>query len=250
MFSKKTRSKSIRKVSNDSGLSSSLLAGDTLQMSHIQYQPKSFFGNDDEETKSESTATVGEEETFESVGFGWDLVIIIPIPQQEEIGKLERSHEHDEVVHRLNISSDSPLSDHHGASCWRIANLSLQFHPAESTDLQSASLSSSPPDTGRSAWFVFRVPSLLPPWPLTLFLSEYILQYDPDELQNLIETGVQKENGEHLIKPTHIKHDPTITTLSPFEYIFDTYSEGLLLIPTSLHLTCQRPPPSSRKERT
>jgi hypothetical protein len=105
MFSRKPKSKSIRKVSNDSGLSSGLLAGDALQMSQMQYQPKSFFGNDDEETKSESTATVAEEETFESVGYGWDLVIIIPIPQQDEIGKLERSHEHDEVMWRLGALS-------------------------------------------------------------------------------------------------------------------------------------------------
>lgn len=100
MFSRKGRRKSSlgRAVSNDSGLSSSLLAGDALQMAATHHQPKSFFNNDEEETKSESTATVAEEETFESVGYGWDLVIIIPIPQQDEIGKFERSHEHDEVV--------------------------------------------------------------------------------------------------------------------------------------------------------
>lgn len=57
-------------------------------------------------------------------------------------------------------------------------------------------------------------------------LTEYIMQYDPDELQNLIETGVQKENGEPLIKPTYIKHDPNITTLTPYEYIYDVYSAG------------------------
>jgi hypothetical protein len=56
------------------------------------------------------------------------------------------------------------------------------------------------------------------------------MQYDPDELQNLVETGVQKENGEYLIKKTFIKHDPAITALSPFEYIYDVYSEGTLSI--------------------
>lgn len=66
-------------------------------MAPTQHQPKSFFNNDEEETKSESTATMAEEETFESVGYGWDFVLIIPVPQQDEIGKLDRSHEHDEV---------------------------------------------------------------------------------------------------------------------------------------------------------
>jgi hypothetical protein len=113
MFSRKAKRKSsLRNVSADGGLSASLLAGDALQMAPTHHQPKSFFNNDEEEeTKSESTATVAEEETFESVGYGWDLVIIIPIPQQEEIGKLERSHEHDEVsiAHFfLLLSSESP----------------------------------------------------------------------------------------------------------------------------------------------
>lgn len=98
MFSRKGRRKSsLRNVSNDGSLSASLLAGDALQMAPTQQQPKSFFNNDDDDTKSESTATVGEEETFESVGYGWDLILVIPVPQQEEIGQIERSHEHDEV---------------------------------------------------------------------------------------------------------------------------------------------------------
>ena len=102
MFSRKPKKKSIpSRVSNDSGLTSSLLAGDSLQMSERTAQtpqPKSFFHNDEEDdAKSESTATVNEEETFESVGYGWDFVLIIPIPQAEEIGKFDRSHEHDEV---------------------------------------------------------------------------------------------------------------------------------------------------------
>lgn len=57
----------------------------------------------------------------------------------------------------------------------------------------------------------------------------YILKYDSDELQLLIETGVQKENGQHLIKPTFIKHDPDITALEPYEYIHNSYSEGFYI---------------------
>lgn len=133
MFSRKPKRKSsINRVSNESGLTSSLLAGDSLQMQqrqqnnpHHQHQqqqnqqnqqpqPKSFFNNDDDDdTKSESTATVIEEETFESVGYGWDFVIIIPIPQSDEIGKFNRSHEHDEVHFFLLLFSSSLSFSHY-----------------------------------------------------------------------------------------------------------------------------------------
>jgi hypothetical protein len=149
MFSRKVKRKaSLRNVSNDGGLSASLLAGDVLQMAPTHHQPKSFFNNDDEEeTKSESTATVAEEETFESVGYGWDLVIIIPIPQQEEIGQLERSHEHDEV-RSLLLSFPESTADHHGSPRWRAANLSFQFHCPQPTHLQSPSIPGSPEGSG------------------------------------------------------------------------------------------------------
>jgi hypothetical protein len=67
-----------RRSKVDGDLTTGLLAKDGLQM---QSMPKSFFGHDEE--ASESAASTAQVETFDSVGYSWDFVLVLPVTAPE-----------------------------------------------------------------------------------------------------------------------------------------------------------------------
>lgn len=58
------------------------MGNDALQMQQLSQQPKSFFGNDDDASESAASIAV---ETFESAGYSWDFVIVLPVAPPENI---------------------------------------------------------------------------------------------------------------------------------------------------------------------
>lgn len=76
--SKSTRIHERRKSKVDSDLTTGLLGKDGMQMQSMV--PKSFFGNDE---ASESAASTTQFETFESVGYTWDFVLVLPVTPPE-----------------------------------------------------------------------------------------------------------------------------------------------------------------------
>ena len=79
---KKTKASRVnarRKSRIDGDLSANLMGNDHLQMQ--QMQPKSFFSHDDEQVSESAASAVAE--TFESVGYAWDFVIVMPVTPPE-----------------------------------------------------------------------------------------------------------------------------------------------------------------------
>ena len=79
---KSNRINARRKSRADNDLTTSLMGNDALQMQQLSQQPKSFFGNDDDASESAASIAV---ETFESAGYSWDFVIVLPVAPPENI---------------------------------------------------------------------------------------------------------------------------------------------------------------------
>ncbi len=70
---------------------------------------------------------------------------------------------------------------------------------------------------------------------LPLFLTfenilGYNLQYDPDELRFMVEAGVEK-----IIQPVKIKHNPQVTPLDPYTFIYGPYHQSDSVVLIYLH---------------
>jgi hypothetical protein len=57
-------------------------------------------------------------------------------------------------------------------------------------------------------------------------ITGYKLRYNEDEIAHLVEWGVRRNQDSYLIKPVHIAHDKSITTIHPYEFIHGEYKSG------------------------